>query len=84
MYGRPYLQIAQDIQQGEGILAAGQADHHPVAVLDHVEILNGPTNVAPQPFLKLVEIELLFSDRRRHRSFSGDPLQGGKLYPKSG
>ena len=84
LHRRPRLQVAQNIEQREGILAAGQANHHPVAVLDHVEILNGPADVAPQPLLKLIKIVLLFPDRRRHRSLSGNPLQGRKLYPKSG
>ena len=74
---RPRLELAQNIEQDEGILAAGQADHDPVALLDHIEILNGAAHVPPQALLELVELDLLFPDRRRHRHPPGTARAGG-------
>ena len=49
-------QAHQDVEQGVGVLAARETDHDAIACLDHPEVLNGLADVAPQPFLELVEI----------------------------
>ena len=77
LHRRPRLQVAQNIEQREGILAAGQANHHPVAVLDQVEILDGAAHVPPQPLVELVHVDLLFPHRRRHHHLLGYCLRGG-------
>ncbi len=51
---RPFAQGHQDIQQGVTILAAGQADHHLVAVLDHIEIADRLANLAAQALVQLI------------------------------
>ena len=55
IHRRGVLQIAQNLQHGVGILAAGQAHHHLVAVLDHVEVGDRPAGLAAQLLLQLVE-----------------------------
>jgi len=53
---RRVLQVAQDIQQRVGILAAGQAHHDPVAFADHGEVLDGPAHLTPQALMQLVDV----------------------------
>ena len=45
------------VEQGEGILAAGEADHDLVAGFDHVEVGNRLSNLAAQAFCQLVGFE---------------------------
>jgi hypothetical protein len=52
-----FAQEEQDVEQGEGILAAGQADHDLVAGLDHVEVGNRLANLAAQALGELVCLE---------------------------
>ena len=54
---RVLAQIEQDVEQAEGILAAGQADHDLVAVLDHVVVGDGLADRAAQPLGQLVGLE---------------------------
>ena len=63
------LQIAQDFQHGVGILAAGQAHHHLVALTDHIEIGNGTTDLTPQLLMQLVEAGPLFGVQGVHRHY---------------
>jgi hypothetical protein len=54
---RVFAQEEQDVEQGEGILAAGQADHHLVAGTDHVEIGDRLADLAAQALGELVRLE---------------------------
>ncbi|MNM84990.1 hypothetical protein D3C81_970950 [compost metagenome] len=54
---RHLLQIQQDVQHGVAVLAAGQADHDLVAVLDHVEVGDGFAGLAAQAFLQFVLVD---------------------------
>ncbi len=54
---RVFAQEEQDVEQGEGILAAGKADHDLVAGLDHVEVGNGLADLAAQALGELVRFE---------------------------
>ena len=53
------LQAAQDLQQGVAVLAAGEAHHHPVAIVDHAVVDDGVAHLAPQALLQLVELAYL-------------------------
>ena len=55
-----FLQAAQDFQHGVAIFTAGQANHNPVAVFDHVEIGNGFADVTAQALLQFIEVVLFF------------------------
>jgi hypothetical protein len=50
-------QEQQDVEQGEGILAAGKADHDLVAGLDHVEVGDRLADLAAQALGQLVGFE---------------------------
>ncbi len=50
---RALAQQQQHVEQAVAVLAAGQADHHLVAVLDHVEVGNGLAGQAQQALLQL-------------------------------
>ena len=52
--GRAALQVQQGMQQGQGVLAPGQAQQHPVAVADHVVVDDGPAGLAQQGFRRCV------------------------------
>lgn len=39
--------------------SAGQADHYPIALFDHVVIFNGLANITTQPLLQLIAFSLL-------------------------
>ena len=54
------LQTQQDIQHAVAVLAAGQADHHAVALLDHVEVGDRLAHLAPDALGELVGFEFLF------------------------
>ena len=45
---RAALERAQDVEQRVGVLAAREADHHPVALGDHAEVGDGLANRPPQ------------------------------------
>ncbi len=49
------LQREQHVEQGVGILAAGQADHHDVPVLDHPVVADGLADEAAELGLELLE-----------------------------
>jgi hypothetical protein len=49
-----FAQRQQDIKQAVAVLAAGQAHHHLVAVLDHVEVADGLADQPAQPLVQLV------------------------------
>ncbi|MNT13865.1 hypothetical protein D3C72_1488470 [compost metagenome] len=51
-------QLHQDVEQGVAVLAAGHADHHLVAVLDHVVVANGAGHFAAQALFQLVVLAL--------------------------
>jgi hypothetical protein len=51
-------ELQQDVEHPVGVLATGQADHHLVAVLDHVEVGDGLADLAPQALGQLVELVL--------------------------
>src|SRR3546814_12159800 len=42
---RLFLQLQQDVEQGVAVLAAGQADHDLVAVIDHAEVADRATDL---------------------------------------
>jgi len=67
---RGFLQIQQNVEQGIGILAAGQTDHDLVAVFDHVVIGDGVADVMTQALLQFVELGsgLLFEFRHDQRN----------------
>jgi len=49
---RHFLQVQQHIEQGVAVLAARQAHHHLVAMLNHVEVGNCLTGQSTQAFLE--------------------------------
>lgn len=57
---RALLQIAQDLQHGVAVFAAGQTDHDAVAFFNHIEIGNRFAHVAAQALLQFVQVVLLF------------------------
>ncbi|MNO82876.1 hypothetical protein D3C76_741620 [compost metagenome] len=54
---RHLLQMQQDVKHGVAVLAAGQADHDLVTVLDHVEVGDGFTSQPAKAFLQFVLID---------------------------
>lgn len=56
---RALLQIAQDFEQDVAVLAPGQADHDAIPFLNHGVIGNRLAYVAPQAFLKFINVVLL-------------------------
>ncbi len=50
--GRAALQMLQQVEQGERVLAAGDPDQDPVAGLDQPEVRDGATGVAQEPLLQ--------------------------------
>lgn len=54
---RDLLQVEQDVEHGVAVLAAGQADHDLVAILDHVEVGDGLAGQAAQALLQFVLID---------------------------
>ncbi len=63
---RPSLKRQQHVQHGVAVLAAGQAGHHPVALLDHGEIHDRLAGLAAQPLGDLIEFVLGFARGRPH------------------
>src|SRR6185369_12101972 len=55
---RALAQADEDVQQRIAVLAAGDADHHLVARLDHVEVADRLSHQAMQPLRELVGLEL--------------------------
>src|SRR5690606_8925415 len=53
-YRRLLLQLQQDVQHRVAVLAAGQADHDPVAGLDHAVVGDGLADLAAQALGELV------------------------------
>src|SRR3546814_15238691 len=51
---RLFLQLQQDVEQGVAVLAAGQADHDLVAVIDHAEVAARATDLVAQALGQLV------------------------------
>jgi len=49
-------QLMEQVQQGKGILAAGQAYHHPIAFLDHVVVGDGLAQIMEQLLFQLVDL----------------------------
>jgi hypothetical protein len=43
------------------VFASGKADHHPVALLDHVEVGDRLANLSAQAFAELAELVLGFA-----------------------
>ena len=56
---RALLQPEQDVQHGEAVLAARQADHHPVVRADHVVVGDGLAGEPVQPLGELVVLVVL-------------------------
>ena len=54
---RDLLQVQQHVEHGVAVLAARQADHDLVAVLDHVEVGNGFAGLTTQALLQFVLID---------------------------
>jgi hypothetical protein len=52
--GARCLQLEQDVEQAVAVLAARQAHHDLVAVLDHVEVDDGLAHLAAQALFELV------------------------------
>ncbi|MPN23238.1 hypothetical protein SDC9_170626 [bioreactor metagenome] len=53
LHGSTLLQLAQNVEQGVAVLAAGHADHDLVAFLDHVVVEDGLAHFAAQALLEL-------------------------------
>ena len=53
--GVDYRIVEQDVEQRVRVLAAGQADHHAIAVLDHAEVFDRLADLAAQPRLQALE-----------------------------
>ncbi|MNY20451.1 hypothetical protein D3C86_1539300 [compost metagenome] len=51
------LKVHQHVEHGVAVLAAGQADHDLVAVLDHVEVGDGFTGQPAKAFLQFVLVD---------------------------
>lgn len=51
------LQVQQNVEHGVAVLAARQADHDLVAILDHVEVGNGFASETTQAFLQFVLVD---------------------------
>ena len=76
------LQAAQDREQGVAVLAAGEANHHPVALVDHAVVDDGVTDLAAQALLELVELTPApgiqgIEERRGSLLLRGGPSGGG-------
>src|SRR5690606_26458924 len=75
---RCLLQTQQNIQHRVGILAAGEAHHHLVAVLNHVVIGYGTAHETAQPLLQFVEFKALFTNWNGfHRTDNYRKKEGG-------
>jgi hypothetical protein len=48
------LQLQQDVEHGVAVLAAGQAHHHLVAILDHAEVGDSAADLVAQALGQLV------------------------------
>ena len=55
---RAPLQRAQDVEQAVAVLAAGEADHHPVARRDQAVVADRFADLAAQPLAELVRLEV--------------------------
>ncbi|MNH20384.1 hypothetical protein D3C79_801500 [compost metagenome] len=51
------LQVQQNVEHGVAVLAARQADHDLVAILDHVEVGDGFAGETTQAFLQFVLVD---------------------------
>ena len=58
---RTRLQLQQDVEQAIAVLATRDADHHPVALFDHVEVHDGAADLAAQALFELVVFAMLFA-----------------------
>ncbi len=86
---RVLAQEEQDVEQGEGILAAGKADHDLVAGFDHVEVGDGLPDFAAQALGQFVGFEgclpglaggwrgIRMCGKRCVHAVSAGPPQGG-------
>ena len=63
---RPRAQLDQDVEQRIAVLAARDADHHPVAVLDHREVGDRAADLAVQALAELGDLDRELAARRRH------------------
>ena len=85
--GGALLQFLQDVEQGETVLAAAHAHHHPVACLDHVVVNNRLPSQTAQAFFKLDGLAARARQLRRligrgrRRNFS---RTGGKNSSRAG
>ena len=50
--GCPLLQLLQEVEQRERVLAARDGDEDPIALLHEAEVLDGAAHVVEQPFLE--------------------------------
>ncbi len=76
---RMLAQEEQDVEQGIGILAAGEADHHLVALADHVEIGDRLADLAAQALGQLVGLDagaIGLTRGRRGGGFCGERFHG--------
>jgi len=68
VHRRTPLQREQDVEQRVGILAAGEAHHHTIALRDHAEVLDGLADEAAQVSLQLGEGARRFANDGVHRA----------------
>ena len=54
------LQVAQDVQKGVAVFAAGEADHDFVALFNHIEIVNRLAHGVAQAFVQFVGFVFVF------------------------
>ena len=73
---RALLHLQQDVQQAVAVLAAGQADHHAVAFLDHVVLRDGLADLAAQALFELVRLALDLRVGRQGLGVGVDPDGG--------
>ena len=52
------LHLEQDVEHAVAVFATGDAHHHPVALLDHVEVHDGLPHLAAQALFQLVGFAL--------------------------
>ncbi len=56
----PLAQSLEDIEQGKGVLASGDADHNSFTLADHLKILDRLPSLATQPLAELVIVDRCF------------------------
>jgi hypothetical protein len=65
---RAALQLLEQVEEGERVLAAGDPDQDPVARLDQLEIRDGATRVAQEALLQHRHAARLPRNRARPQS----------------